>query len=700
MSPPAPDRPASPAAPAVRSAGEAVGLAAWALAAAAWGYWLWHDGGAFGPLHFATAAGLVLALAVLARRGWVRLFGPVLLYEILRTARRARFFLLRWLYAVGLLLLLLWVHWIWSLESRPGGGVPVEQAYKEQAKLAEQFFYAFAAVQFAAVVLLTPAYVAGGVAEEKERRTLEFLLATDLRGREIVFGKLLARLGNLALFVLAGLPVLSLMQFFGGIDPGLLLASFAATALTAGSLAGVGILLSVQRRRARDAIVLTYLVAVGYVAIAGASWLIPPLVDEYRRAQAQATAATRPGAPMRTAADDEWVWETVKWVNAGNPFSGLVQVIIALERGMPVGDEVADVLGRYALFHGLLTAGCVALAVVRLRPVALAQAAAVPKKRLRFQIGGRRRRRPPVGPRPMLWKEVRVEGGLRFGWFGRILVALVVGVSFIPPIITVYLLFFDPYTYSINYHASWDKLGESINVWVRVMNPIVSSLMLVGVAVRAAGAVGGERDRDTLVSLMTTPLTTGEIVWAKWVGSLASVRLFLVWLGAVWAIGLVTGGVGILAVPLQAVFWLAPAAFVAALGLYCSAACKTSLRATTWAILGTLVALGGHWVCTGMCVFLPLELAFSGAGMALKWLYYLEAGLSPPFVFAVLPYRELSDLRDSEGLMPVMVVIGLVIWCAAAAVVGHLAHERFRQLTNRTAPEPLAAKQARIAASG
>jgi hypothetical protein len=249
-------------------------LVIWLTAAIGWGVWCWHGYPAFGPLHLATGAALVLALAIFARHGWVRLFGPVLLYEGLRAARRPRFFLLRWLYAIGLLILLLWVHWVWGLNEYHAAAV--QNAYRQQARLAEQFFYAFALVQFAAVVLLTPAYVAGGVAEEKERKTLEFLLATDLRGREIVFGKLLARLGNLALFVLTGLPVLSLMQFFGGIDPGMLLASFAATALTAISLAALGILLSVQRRRARDAIILTYMAAAGYAAIASVSNGVAP----------------------------------------------------------------------------------------------------------------------------------------------------------------------------------------------------------------------------------------------------------------------------------------------------------------------------------------------------------------------------------------------------------------------------------------
>src|SRR5947209_6000928 len=123
MSMSAADRPPSLAG---RAVAEAVGLAVCLLAAVAWIVWLWRDDWAPGPLHYATAAGLILAVAVLARRGWVRLFGPVLFYEGLRAARRARFFLLRWLYAVGLFLLLLWVHWVGSMEYRFSPAAPQE----------------------------------------------------------------------------------------------------------------------------------------------------------------------------------------------------------------------------------------------------------------------------------------------------------------------------------------------------------------------------------------------------------------------------------------------------------------------------------------------------------------------------------------------------------------------------------------------
>jgi len=531
--------------------------------------------------------------------------------------------------------------------------------------------------------------VAARSAEEKEKRTLEFLLATGLRGREIVFGKLLARLGNLALFVMTGLPVLSLMQFFGGIDPGLLLASFAVTGLTACSLAALGILLSVQRRRARDAIVLTYLAAAGYIAIASLSLAVPPLWAEYYRELAR---QNDPNATSTVPYYDE-IDTTVTWLNAGNPAFAVGKVMYVYGRGGSVGDVLGEVLERYALFHGLFSAACVGLALVRLRPVALKQAGeSATKKKRRFALFRRRRRRP-VGARPMLWKEIWVEGGLRFGWFGRILVALVVGVSFIPFVIMVYICFFDPNAPHSLVSNDWRQFGEGVNIWARAVNVVVSTLMLLGVAVRAAGAVGSERDRDTLTSLMTSPLTTAEIVLAKLVGSLTSVRLFLIWLGVVWAIGLgtyfigralgVVAGVHWLAVPLQIVAWSCPAVFLSALGLYCSAACKTTLRAITWTVFGALVALGGHWVCVGMGCYLPLSV-MNVRDRDFEWLVNLEAGLSPPFMFGAVPMSDPNDLfRPTNEAAVTLAIVAQVIWVIAAALVAHRAHVKFRRLTNR-----------------
>src|SRR5437016_10385600 len=44
-----------------------------------------------------------IALAVCSRQGWMRLFGPVLFYDMLVTARRSRYVIMRLLYALLLL---------------------------------------------------------------------------------------------------------------------------------------------------------------------------------------------------------------------------------------------------------------------------------------------------------------------------------------------------------------------------------------------------------------------------------------------------------------------------------------------------------------------------------------------------------------------------------------------------------------------
>src|SRR2546422_1574357 len=157
-------------------------------------------GGKLSVLQHVVLWGLLgVMAAILLRRGWLKLFGPVLFYDMIRAARRSRYFWLRCVYA-GFLLFFLFVAYMNSYSF--GRFTDQNQA----ARLASNYFDYFMVVQFIAVILLTPAYVAGAVAEEKDRKTMEFLLATDLRNREIVLSKIGARLANLTLFVLTGLP--------------------------------------------------------------------------------------------------------------------------------------------------------------------------------------------------------------------------------------------------------------------------------------------------------------------------------------------------------------------------------------------------------------------------------------------------------------------------------------------------------------
>lgn len=617
----------------------------------------------------------LLATVAVGRARWFKVFGPVLLYDLVRTARRSRYVLIRCLYAGLVVVLLLWMYLIWAMDFRHRQPTP-----RDMAVFAESFFGMLVGFQFVAVVLLTPAYVGGAVAEEKERRTLEYLLATDLANREIVLSKLASRLINLAMLVVAGLPVLGFVQLMGGVDPNLVLTSFAATGLTLLSLGALSIFNSVNVKRARDAIVLTYLGTLAYFVL---SFMSLVLLDR------SLGIASWPST-------DEWtspvtVETLVGWFCAGNVFVQMSHVAEAMWRGGRLDQVLAEVLTKYAVFHGTVALACGTAAVLRLRSVALKQtygkAARVPL--LRRFIG-----RPPVGDLPMIWKEVFAEPGLRFHWGGRILLALLALASFTPAAWILAEHFSG--AFFTGYVRPWDHLREEMNIWMRFVATTVGCLTLLGVAVRAAGSVSGERDRQTFETLLTTPLDSDAILFGKWLGSVLSLRWGLVWLGLIWLLGLATGGVSPFALPLWSAGWLVYAAFLAGLGLWFSTVSRTTLRANIYTLLVIVAAGFSHWLIYMCCIPLYLFGSPSGNfGRDLEWLLKFQAfSLTPPATLGFLAFRvdDFTHTSHNEGLeLLVCCVIGLFIYAVAAGALWGSTSRRFRMVTGRS---PTRAKRA------
>lgn len=609
------------------------------------------------PWLFLGGLAVVIAIAVLTRTGWLKIFGPVLFYELIRAARRGRYFWVRGLYAGGLLLLFGWIYMMWSIEAGRDG-----LRTQEQTALGEWFFRVYSIVQFVAVVLLTPGYVAGCIADDKERRTIEFLLATDLANREIIFGKMTARVGNLVLFLLTGLPVLSMIQFYGGVDPAQLLLTIAATLLTMLGLVGVSMIQSVQRRRVRDAIIVSYLLAVAYVGVCQLLWLGQIALPRFGNAFVQSMIA------FFSPAIDVFRW--------GDPIRTIFEVERVTRATGAHGEAYLTILGEFGRFHVTVFVLGVLYAIWRVRAIALQQSGGGEvKKGKKVRVT----KRPPVSAgRPMVWKEVYVEGKIRLGTFGRIGLMLLIGISFVPLGLMLYIYFFE------QLHMSWKDLREGINVWVRCMNVPICCLMLLGIAVRAAGSIGGERDKDTLISLLTTPLEANEIVGGKFWGALASVRKLLILLIVVWAIGLGTYSVHPIALPMQIAAMIPPACVAASLGLFFSTWCRTTLRALMAAILTMVYVLGGHWVVGGLCCFLPASLV-GGRGDGLQYIAAFEMGATPPFLFGFIPYHPDEhwwNEREFPALFT-MAIFGLLSWLVVAAVFGRAGLERFALMTNR-----------------
>jgi len=624
------------------------------LVAAVVGVW-WFGRNLSGLQQVILAGVLALTAAILLRRGWLKLFGPVLFYDMIRIARRGRYFGLRCLYA-GVLLFFLLIVYLETAQTQRG-----LTTTQQAGRLAENYFETFMIVQTLAVLLLTPAYVAGSVADEKVRKTLEFLLATDLRNREIVLSKLGARLANLALFVMTGLPILSLLQFLGGVDPNLVLAGFAGTGVTMLGLAGLSIAFSVTFRRPRDAITMTYLTTITYLVLS--------LVAYFGKLASWSVLSE----PIWFGKDAATVSDVVDVFNAGNPFLTLPAIGSASQAGT-LATVVPQVLASYSLFHGILAASCTVLAVFRLRRVALRQASRSKSTKSRELL-----RRPEVGNQPMLWKELFVEGGLRFNLLTALILAILLIVSLLPGFWILVNWLLEP---GQRQGIPWWTLAREMNVYVRTAGSGVGCLLLLAVAVRAASSISSERDRQTFDALLTTPLDSDSILWSKWLGNILSIRLGWIWLGIILLLGLATGGLHIFALALVLGAWTIYAGVISMIGLWFSMVSRSTMRAAVWTIFTTLVLGGGYMF---LCMPLLLLSARHGGGEEIaKFL----AGLIPPFVLGFLAFSGEDFRRDMGGNdvaeFIFFCLFGLFIWAVAGLVFwfGVLA-PRFRVLTGR-----------------
>ncbi len=194
--------------------------------------------------------------------------GPIFNVELLTSARRARYFLVRAAYAAVLLGALWVVHQ--SMAGMFRFGIAEDDVHAV-ARFSAAFFGTFSWLQLLAVVLLGPAMVAGSIATERERRTIEYLFASSLSNAEIVLGKLAAKLLHVVCMILAGVPVLALVMLLGGIAPEALLTLLILTLSTVLTVSALSMAVSVWSARAREAVTRAYLVLFALL-------VIPPLL--------------------------------------------------------------------------------------------------------------------------------------------------------------------------------------------------------------------------------------------------------------------------------------------------------------------------------------------------------------------------------------------------------------------------------------
>jgi ABC-type transport system involved in multi-copper enzyme maturation permease subunit len=591
-----------------------LGLAAWNFvpASVVWG---------------ACALGLS-AVVVWFRWQRVRVFGPVCLFDLVRSGRRARFALLRAGYLVWLLATLATVYAGIFAAAGGVGNIWLQQeaslSLQGAAEFAEAYFNNFAVAQFLAVVVLTPVYVASALPEEKERGTAEALFTTHLEDQEIVLGKMVSRMGHILYLVLAGLPFIAVLQFFGGVASSLIIASFAITLMTVLTLGSLSMWCGARSRTVPDAIIGTYAWALVFLTVsimltamaAVVSLLIVLFVS-----------------PASVAAGP---WGFGHISSLGNPIATWASLQFAYVAGTGSFDAaVYAILADYVACHLLLTAFCLYMTVRACRNGILAPDAPKPLWRRSGVEFPPRLVRPPLGRwPPLLWKEIhaeapigshRLSAALMFGFrvFGWCLVAgfglyLIFGVGF------------------ENGLEGWATTSEHIRDGVRALGSLLAGSMALVVPIYAAGTIIRERERQTLDGLLTLPVTPTEILFAKWVGAALALRPLWYCLLPIWGVGVLTGSVHILALPLMVLAWLIYAATGSAIGLWFSLRCRSSLRAMLWVVAVILgLVFARSFVLSEKALLLQSWLSPWEAEVVSAWLKY---GLLPWNGLAVLTF--------------------------------------------------------------
>lgn len=488
--------------------------------------------------------------------------GPVFAFESRIAARRWRAYAIRSIY-LGLLLAGLAMTW------GPSRRSIVSPA--EAAEIGRRFLLTLIGVQLAAVLLAAPAATAGAVCVDKARGTLIHAFATDLTSREIVLGKLGARLAPVLALMAYGLPVLALGSFLGGIDLVEVLGAELVTAGTAVLCCSLALLVSVWARKPHQAVLLSYAMVGLWVGF------VPALIYFLDL-----------GAPATMT-------------DAALVFSNPLFAAFAPEFDLSVGPVGLLAQSVFFLATLLISSALIGLASLRLRPTVLAQANRPQKRerpgapaRLLDYLPG-----PPLDANPILWREWHRKRPSR--WTGRLWTAYAIAST----LASLYVLGW--------YYAWWGQgvISSGIHLVVAQVNAWQVAIGLLLLSVSAATSLAEERDRGSLDVIMTTPLTSREIVWGKWWGTFAMVpRLAILPIWVATGSAMVTDG------------WPGLVLMIGLILSYAAAITSIGLAAATW------IPRLGRVVTVSVMAYI---LAAVGWPIALQVLSSLPAFRSMPF---------------------------------------------------------------------
>jgi hypothetical protein len=507
-------------------------------------------------------------------------------------------------------------------------------------------------------------HVGAAIASERDRKSLDALLASRFSSFEIVVGAMAVGLFRCANALAAMLPVVVLIVYLGGVAPIWAVLAGVGLSSTACILAGFAVAASVGAPTASRAVV----VATGWFA----AWFTLP------------TMYLLVLRPFLWPSAPTWLTSTVIMVGDSSPM-GLLSNLLGVfpKPGGPIW-----AVGRMAGWQMVWTLALVAWSIVRLRPASRSlydvEGEQGRIKRLKAALR-RPPRRPPCSDDPVFWCEAyssRVRG-LFEKLTGQVIVlaqvaTVVVGTCWFagPAFVELAARGYAPSPEAF----TMPEMGPLMRLLIRVSVPSLASSALPGqarlefnIVLRQFSAVSimwvataafslafesikGERRRDTWLGQLATPLTSREILRGKALGSLWKLRWGVLMLVAPWTVGFLAGAVHPLGFLAALAFLVVSAAFYASLGLMTALQewdPEKQAKASLSLIHLPTVLLGGFVLTVG-----PLVLAWASL-----WTYEDVAAAIRSGPFPELREGRIAEWVDARGAL-----VGLLAGIGSMAI--------------------------------
>ncbi|MCA9084428.1 MAG: ABC transporter permease [Planctomycetaceae bacterium] len=427
--------------------------------------------------------------------------GPIFVREALTTPRRFRHYLLRSGYVACLLVLMYTIRQatIGFQDTRFAGDV---------ASYSSLVFNVFALLQLTLGMFFATLFTAASIAQEKDRRTLILLLMTDMKSRELTYGKLLASLLIVGVLLAASIPVFCSLRMLGGVTWSQIF--WAEAIVFAASLASGtwGCLVAFWREKTFQTLAISVLGVVLYVAVVEGLFVVL-------------------GGESSTVG---------LWIGRLSPYRALLQVLNPLAS---TASGIAEVSAVHSV--GLTAALAVALSlftVLRLRvwnpSQQLRQSALMEMEAGVSDTDSDETARPQqtavstirkvhraVWDNPVTWKEIVTRG------YGRKVVYIKLAYVLLAAL--------------IGYTVMSSGTDPGVLVLGMVSPPaaaflVIGVLSLLLINAQAVTSISTERDSNTLDILLATDISAREFMIGKILGALWNARemivvpvLLLVW---------------------------------------------------------------------------------------------------------------------------------------------------------------------------